>query len=113
MHFHNKSKSVTLFRDIIAVYYENYMNTMSGQNAEPLNSCGTYSNHCIWDLPLLRQLVTSFHRRDPGSIRGQVMWDVWWKKWQWSRFSASTSVSPTNSHSTNCSMLIYHLGLVQ
>jgi hypothetical protein len=33
----------------------------------------------------------------------------------WGRFSPSTSVSPANLHSTNCSTvtLIYHLGLVQ
>jgi hypothetical protein len=33
----------------------------------------------------------------------------------WRRFSQSTSVSPANLHSTNCSTvtIIYHLGLVQ
>jgi hypothetical protein len=42
------------------------------------------------------------------------MWDLWWTKWHWGRFSPSTSVSPVNSHSTNCSSpIIYHLGLVQ
>jgi hypothetical protein len=51
------------------------------------------------------------------------MWDLWWTKWHWSRFSPSTSVSPANSHSTDCSTLIvvviiiiiiiYHPGLVQ
>jgi hypothetical protein len=37
---------------------------------------------------------------------------LWWTKWRWGRFSASTSVSPANLHSTNCSSitLIYHLG---
>jgi hypothetical protein len=36
-----------------------------------------------------------------------------WTKWRWGRFSPSTSVSPANLHSTNCSTitLIYHLGL--
>jgi hypothetical protein len=36
-----------------------------------------------------------------------VMWDLWWTKWRWGRFSPSTSVSParpqyqeTQSHST-------------
>jgi hypothetical protein len=34
------------------------------------------------------------------------MWDLWWTKWHWSRFYNSTSVSPTNSHSTDCFILI-------
>jgi hypothetical protein len=39
---------------------------------------------------------------------------LWWTKWRWGGFSPSTSVSPANLHSTNCSTitLIYHLGLV-
>jgi hypothetical protein len=32
------------------------------------------------------------------------MWDLWWEKWRWGRFSPSTSVSPANSHYTNCSI---------
>jgi hypothetical protein len=40
------------------------------------------------------------------------MWGLWWTKWHWGKFSPSTSVSPANSHSTKCSILIYHLGLV-
>jgi hypothetical protein len=50
-----------------------------------------------------------------GSRPGLVMWDLWWTKWRWCRFSPSTSVSPANLHSTNCSTitLIYHPGLVQ
>jgi hypothetical protein len=53
------------------------------------------------------------HRGGPGSRPGLVKWDLWWTKWRWSRFSPSTSVSPANLHSTNCSTitLIYHLGL--
>jgi hypothetical protein len=44
--------------------------------------------------------------------RGWVMWDLWWSKWHWCRFSPS--ISPTNSHSTDCSILtICHAGLVQ
>jgi hypothetical protein len=43
------------------------------------------------------------------------VWDLWWTKWRRGRFSPSTSVSPANLHSTNCStiILIYHLGFVQ
>jgi hypothetical protein len=40
---------------------------------------------------------------------------LWWTNWLWGRFSPSTSVSPANLHSTDCSTItiIYHLGLVQ
>jgi hypothetical protein len=55
-----------------------------------------------------------------GSSPGQVMWDLWWTKWHWGRFSPSTSVSPANFHSTDCStfiiiiiIIIYHPGVVQ
>jgi hypothetical protein len=50
-----------------------------------------------------------------GSSPGLVMWNLWWTKWRWGRFSPSTSVSPANLHSTTCSTitLIYHLGFVQ
>jgi hypothetical protein len=42
------------------------------------------------------------------------MWDVWWVNWLRGRFPACTSVSPENSHSTDCSTLIdYHPELVQ
>jgi hypothetical protein len=43
------------------------------------------------------------------------MWDMWWAKWRWGRFSPSTSVFPANFHSTNFSTItiIYHLGLEQ
>jgi hypothetical protein len=44
------------------------------------------------------------------------MWDLWWKKWRWGRFSPSTSVSPANLHSTSFStitIITYHPWLVQ
>jgi hypothetical protein len=44
--------------------------------------------------------------------RDLFMWNLWWTKWRLGRFSPSTSVSPANFHSTNCSIL-YLLGLVQ
>jgi hypothetical protein len=42
------------------------------------------------------------------------MWDLWWKKRQWSRFLSSTSISLA-TYSTDCSTLIaiYHLELAQ
>jgi hypothetical protein len=50
-----------------------------------------------------------------GSRPGLVMWDLWWTKWHWGRFSPSASVSSANLHSTSYStiILIYHLGFVQ
>jgi hypothetical protein len=67
-------------------------------------------------MPLLRRLAAlSSHRGGLGSIPSQVIWDLWWTKWHWGGFSPSTSVSPPNLYSTNCSTvtIIYHLGLVQ
>jgi hypothetical protein len=51
----------------------------------------------------------------PGSSSDQVMWNLWSTKWHCGRFCPSTSVSPANSHSTDCSTLIiiYHPGLAQ
>jgi hypothetical protein len=56
-----------------------------------------------------------FPPRRPAFKPGSVMWDLWWTKWHWGRFSPSTSVSPTNLHSTNLPTvtITYHLGLVQ
>jgi hypothetical protein len=34
------------------------------------------------------------------------MWDLWWTKWHWGRFSPSNSVSPANHHSTKFFILI-------
>jgi hypothetical protein len=33
------------------------------------------------------------------------MWDLWWTKWCWDMFSLSTSVSPANLHSADCSTI--------
>jgi hypothetical protein len=43
------------------------------------------------------------------------MWDLWWTKWRWGRFSPSTSVFLANFYSINFSIITitYHLGLVQ
>jgi hypothetical protein len=51
-----------------------------------------------------------------AQVRARVKsWDLWWTEWRWGRFSPTTSISPANSHSTDCSIviIIYHLGLVQ
>jgi hypothetical protein len=51
----------------------------------------------------------------PGSNPGLVMWDLWWTKWRWCRFSQSLSVFPAKLHSTNFSTITitYHPRLVQ
>jgi hypothetical protein len=41
------------------------------------------------------------------------MWDLWWPKWRWGRFSPTTLISPANLYSTNFSTITYHFGLVQ
>jgi hypothetical protein len=48
-------------------------------------------------VPQPRQLVAGC----PGSISGQVIWDLWWTKRHWGRFPPDTSVSLANSHSTH------------
>jgi hypothetical protein len=65
-----------------------------------------------------RAIAQAVNRRLPTAaarVRAQVMSDLRWRKWRCGRFSPSTSVSPANSHSTNCAafIIIYHLGLVQ
>jgi Tfp pilus assembly protein FimT len=47
--------------------------------------------------------TVSFPPRRPCLSTGQVMWDSWWTKWHWGRFSPSTSVSTANYHSRDCS----------
>jgi hypothetical protein len=48
----------------------------------------------------------AFHRDDPGSIPGQVMWDLWWTKWHWGMFLSSASVFLAISRSTSFSIII-------
>jgi hypothetical protein len=55
------------------------------------------------------QVVTSFPLQWPGLDPSQVMWDLWWTKWHRGWFSLSTSVSLALSHSTSCSIFVYHL----
>jgi hypothetical protein len=56
-------------------------------------------------VPQLKRLVADFPPRRLGFAPGQVMWDLWWTKWHWGRFSPSTSVSVANHHSTKFSIL--------
>jgi hypothetical protein len=62
---------------------------------------------------ILEAALPVCHSGDPGSIPGQVMWDLWWTKWHLDRFTQSNSVSTAVSLTTKVSILICHLGLVQ
>jgi hypothetical protein len=69
--------------------------------------------------PQGRAIAHAVCRRIPTAaarVLSQVRsWGIFgWTKWHCGRFSPSISVSPTNSHSTDCStFVIYHPGLVQ
>ena len=39
------------------------------------------------------------HRRGPGSIPGQSIWDLWWTKWHWDRFSPVSFIPPVFHYS--------------
>jgi hypothetical protein len=64
-----------------------------------------------------RAIAQAVSRRLPTAVvrvGAQMRWDLWWTKWFWDKFSPSTSVSPANSNSTDCStFIIYHPGLAQ
>jgi hypothetical protein len=67
--------------------------------------------------PLNRPFPLTQKKKTGNSVRPntEAVSALVWTKWRWGRFPPSTSVSPANFHSTNCStiILIYHLGLVQ
>jgi hypothetical protein len=63
---------------------------------------------------LIVEAVIPWMLSGPGSSLGQVMWNLWWTKWHWGRFSPSTSVSSANFHATGCfTLTICHPGLLQ
>jgi hypothetical protein len=57
-----------------------------------------FSQHVQFILYYSQLFSLASHLGDPGS----VMWDLWWRKWNYGRYS-STSVSHAKSDSTNCS----------
>jgi hypothetical protein len=69
--------------------------------------------HIIVEIDIAAVPQPASHRGCPDPIPGQIMWDLWWTKWHWGRFSASTSVSPANSHSAERSILFYQPALVK
>jgi hypothetical protein len=64
-------------------------------------------------IPYFRHLIAGFQLWWPGfePICGHVGFVV--GKVAWGTFFLSTSVSPANSHSIECTILTYHLGLEQ
>jgi hypothetical protein len=58
------------------------------------------------DFTLNSRLVAGFPPRRFGFEPRSGMWDLWWTKWHWCRFSLSTSVFPASSHPTDCSTFI-------
>jgi hypothetical protein len=50
--------------------------------------------------------LSASHSEWTGSISDKFMWLLWWIKWHWGPFPPRTSVSPANSHSTKCPVLI-------
>jgi hypothetical protein len=90
------------------------------ENAEHLTVCNCvsrlYPSSCFYLKKINIYFVTlEFLNMQKLALTSLTMvkWDLWWTKWRWGRFPPSTSVSPANLHSINCSTvtLIYHLGL--
>jgi hypothetical protein len=54
----------------------------------------------------ISQTVSSQFPTAAARVGSKFMWDLWWKKWHYGWFPPNTSVSPANSHSTDCSTLI-------
>jgi hypothetical protein len=91
------SKRIVMGRKLSHYPHDN----KSQQFVESNLLCDSISNH-----PDCRAIAEVSNRGGPSLNPGQVMWDLWWTKWHWGRFSPSISVSLTNSHSTNCSILV-------
>ena len=53
--------------------------------------------------------LPAFHCNSPHSTTGQSMWDLWWTKWHWSKFSLNTSVFTCQYKATNAPYSFPHL----
>jgi hypothetical protein len=72
----------------------------------PILSCNRItSNEAV---PWLRRIDSTSHHGGPGSQLGQSMWDLWWIKWQWAGFSASSSIFSLSVSFHRDSILMYH-----
>jgi hypothetical protein len=97
----------------------------SGNALDPYSGSVRFESQTVHRLSCHRFLVTVIRKAvsyssgglSPASrVRTQVRscGILWWTKWHWGRFSPSTSVSPADSRSTDCSTFImYHPSLVQ
>jgi hypothetical protein len=71
--------------------------------------CHGETRRMSWKCSAIRHIIQlASHHGGVGSIPAQVIWDLWWEKWHWCRFSQSSLVSLANSYSTNCYILINH-----
>jgi hypothetical protein len=43
---------------------------------------------CSWAVIWLRRLFAGLSQRRPVFAPGSSMWDLWWTKWHWERFSS-------------------------
>jgi hypothetical protein len=83
--------------------------TSSGTRTGDLPACSIVPQPSTLPRAPDRLLVTI------ANLKPFVYYNKLWTTWHWGSFSPSTSASPANSHSTNCSkfIIIYHPGLVQ
>jgi hypothetical protein len=51
------------------------------------------------DLKSKRDVTVTHSLGRLPTTAARLMWDLWWNKWRWGRFSPSTSVFHTSSHS--------------
>jgi hypothetical protein len=56
-----------------------------------------------------KHFLPSSYGGGPGSIPGQIMWDLLLEKWHWGGLSWNILLSLAYSHSTNYSIIINHL----
>jgi hypothetical protein len=99
---HNDSRGGTRFvlirRCVLSVLRGSRATLCTSQNAAEAGAVGRVLRAVplkSWHLeglsaPLQHCMVAQAVRRRPRS----AMWDLWWTKWHWCRFSPSTSVSP-------------------
>jgi hypothetical protein len=88
-----------MFKGKLTVLFHNVVHMSDSESNWTLTKLYASAINTLTGLPYLVQLVAV------ARVRGQVMWDLWWTKWHWNRFSPSTLISPSN-HSTDCSTLI-------
>jgi hypothetical protein len=72
-------RTVPSFRIICPPFYDHPAVSFHSSNSViklMKNNCNVLSS-------IGRAIAQASHRGDPGSIPGQVTWDMWWTKWHW------------------------------